>query len=288
MRFAIFKIAPRQPTDVLLDISLLEKHFCSCLNDDLETFTSTLEQIQTQHASLNLLQPSAVLAAFEQQPQILKYCLSHGASLDESLQKAIKTPINASIVPIRSTQPRAWSIPFLGALYELDWDNIRSSRKALGRWLQEDFSPEVVAWFFDHGAEAAPDFFEYMSHVPVPAANIHDFLERTSIASFKYSGVLQRAAGRRETDVVKLLLDAGADINEGPVGGDEREPGSGPAIEEAVEGRHVETAKLLLERGADTRGLYRITYSDESRTIAGRQDGEMAKLLRMYGPLSPN
>lgn len=292
MGFTISKIGQRPLTDVLLDTSIFEKHFCSCLTDDLETFTSTLEEIKTQDPSLSLVQPSAVLAAYEQQPRVLMYCLSHGASLEQSVQKAIKTPINPSIVPIRSTQPRAWSIPFLDALYELDWDNIRSSRKALGRWLQESFSPEVLAWFFDHGAEVTPDFFEHMSHFPVPAVTVQDFLERSSIASFKYSGVLQRAAGRSETDVVKLLLDAGADINAGPFGGDEREPRSGPAIKEAVKRRHVETAKLLLERGADTQALYHITYSEEPRTIAGRQDCDMAALLRMYGRMnghpSPN
>jgi hypothetical protein len=274
---------------VPLDTSTLEKHFCSCLADDLETFILTLEEIRKQYPSLNFIQSSAVLAAYEQQPRIFKYCLDHGASLDHNLNKAIETPIASSSVPFRFDQSREWSIPFLEALYEVDWQRIQSSRKALSECLvsSDRFSPEIVAWFFDHGAEIAPDFFKNMPCVVVSAAVVQNFLGKHSIDHFKHSGFLQHAAGVGATDVVKLLLDAGADINEGPVGRDEREPGPGPALEDAVKGKHVETAKLLLERGADTRGLYCPTYSDEPRTIAGRQDGEMAALLRMYEPRLP-
>ena len=282
VRFTISRRVLNQPTDVLADTSILEKHFCSCLVDDLETFTSTLEEIRRQHPSLNFIQPSTALAAYGQQPRIFKYCLSHGASLDQNVEKAIKTPINPSIVPIHPTQPREWSIPFLDALYEVDWERIQSSRKALGNWLQPGFSPEVMAWFFDHGAEIGPDFFTHMSHFPVPAATVQHLLERTGVARFKHSGVLQRAAGRGETNVVKLLLDAGADINEGPFGSDGREGGPWNAIFEAVKGQHVGTTRLLLDCGADTRLLHATYYSSAPRTLAGRQEGEMDELLSLY------
>lgn len=280
--FTISGRVSKHPAKVLADTSILEKHFCSCLVDDLETFTSTFEEIQKQHPSLDFIQPSTALAAYEQQPLIFKYCLSHGASLDQSVEKAIRTPINPSVVPIRLTQPREWSIPFLDALYEVDWDRIQSSRKALSSWLQPRFSPEVRAWFFDHGADIEPDFFTHMSHFPIPAATVQDLLERTGIAHFNHSGVLQRAAGRGETDVVKLLLDAGAAINEGPFGGDGREGGPSNAIFEAVKGQHVETTRLLLNRGAETSSLYNTYYSSAPRTLAGRQVGEMAELLSLY------
>jgi hypothetical protein len=280
-----FKMSRRisnQLTDVLADTSILERHFYSCLIDDLETFTTTLEEIQKQHPSLNFIQPSTALAAYEQQPLIFKYCLSHGASLDQSVEKAIRTPINPSVVPLRLTQPREWSIPFLDALYEIDWERIQSSRKALGNWLQPRFSPEVIAWFFDHGAEIGPGFFTHMSHFPVPAATVQDLLERTGIAHFRHSGVLQRAAGRGETDVVKILLDAGAAINEGPFGSDGRESGPRNAIFEAVKGQHIETTRLLLNRGAETRLLYATYYSSAPRTLAGRQVGDMDELLSLH------
>ena len=117
--------------------------------------------------------------------------MSHGARLDQSVEMAIRTPINPSVVPLRLTQPREWSIPFLNALYEVDWERIQSSRKALGNWLQPGFSPEVTAWFFDHSAEIGPDFFTHMSHFPVPAATVQDLLERASVVHFKHSDVLQ-------------------------------------------------------------------------------------------------
>jgi hypothetical protein len=278
-----------QMTNVHADTSLLEKHFCSCLNDDLETFTSTLEQIRTQHPSLNFLQLSTILAAYHQQPHIFKYCLGLGASLDPSVQKAITTS-HPLIIPFSSiearkwgvpamipTDLRQWSLPFLEALYSINWERIRSSRKALGIRLSFRASPEVIIWLFDHGAEIGPDFFAHMSNFAVPAATVQLLLERTSIAFFRSSGVLERAAGRGETDVVRILLDAGADINAGPFGGDEREAGAGPALLEAVKGQHVETARLLLERGADMRRIYSWHPFRQPKTSV-----EMEELLSLY------
>ena len=236
-----------------------------------------------QHLSLDFIQPAAVLAAYEQQPRIFKYCLENGAVRDHHVEKAINTATNASVIPIRATQPREWTIAFLEALYEINWGEIRTSRKALVGRLSFRFSPEVRAWFFDHGAEIGPDFFSHMSHFSVPVATVQDLLERSSIAHFKYSGVLQCAARRGETDVVKLLLDSGADIDEGPFGSDGRESGPSTALFEAVKGQHVDTAKLLLERGADIKSLYSIYYTDEPRTLSGRQEGAMGELLRRHG-----
>ncbi len=67
-----------------------------------------------------------------------------------------------------------------------------------------------------------------------------------------YSGLpLRNAAARGHMEVVRLLLDRGANINEpepriAPFGG---------ALHSAVGGRHFEIARLLLERGADAAAM---------------------------------
>lgn len=171
------------------------------------------------------------------------------------------------------TELRQWSLPFLEALYSIDWKSIQSSRKALGKRLSYRASPEVITWLFDHGAEIGPDFFAHMSNFAILVATIQLLLEHTSIALFRRSGVLQHAAGRGESDVVRLLLDAGANVNEdGAVGGDEREPGPRTALYEAVKGKHIETARFLLDRGANMRCPYswhpfrQVTTSVEMRS----------------------
>jgi ankyrin repeat protein len=58
--------------------------------------------------------------------------------------------------------------------------------------------------------------------------------------------VLQAAAARGDTEMVRILLENGSNINEPPYG-----PGGATALQAAVESECVETVRFLLEHGAD-------------------------------------
>jgi ankyrin repeat protein len=85
-----------------------------------------------------------------------------------------------------------------------------------------------------------------------------------------------------ETEIVRLLLENGADVNGSAGIDDEREQGPWNANLEAVQAGHVETAKLLLERGADPRRLAAISSYPPQRTLADLHVGAMALLLQEH------
>ncbi len=89
-----------------------------------------------------------------------------------------------------------------------------------------------------------------------------------------YCNALQAAAEEGNPEIVKLLLERGADINQaGPLGN---------ALSRAAEEGHLKTVELLLERGADVNaqgGYYGSALHAAARD--GRQ--EMVNLLLEYG-----
>ena len=72
-------------------------------------------------------------------------------------------------------------------------------------------------------------------------------------------GLFQYAAGRGDVEQVKIMVDAGMNVNQVPPGsGDIRERGASRALWMAVDAQgsdyrneHLEVARFLLEKGAD-------------------------------------
>ena len=89
---------------------------------------------------------------------------------------------------------------------------------------------------------------------------------------------LVAAAGRGQLDVVRSLLEAGADPNEP----EERNAPHGRALYSAVYNRHYEVAKLLLEHGANPN--QEVESSADAPSIAiMNSDTRMIQLLASYG-----
>jgi ankyrin repeat protein len=92
------------------------------------------------------------------------------------------------------------------------------------------------------------------------------------------SSALVLAADRGQLDVVRSLLDAGADPNEP----EERNAPHGRALYSAVYNRHFEVAKLLLERGANPN--QEVESSADAPSIAiMNSDTRMIELLVAHG-----
>ena len=95
---------------------------------------------------------------------------------------------------------------------------------------------------------------------------------------------LAMAAGKGHTRIVEKLLDLGADPNR-----PEENAPRGGALFEASAGNHLETARLLLERGADASAG--VDSSGTCLTIVearhGDQAGQMQELLHEHGAVMP-
>ena len=95
---------------------------------------------------------------------------------------------------------------------------------------------------------------------------------------------LAYAAGRGHTRIVGKLLDLGADTNL-----PEENAPRGGALFSACSGNHLETAKLLLERGADPNA--EVDSSGSCLTIVEYNHGEkgcrLQALLREHGAVTP-
>jgi hypothetical protein len=120
--------------------------------------------------------------------------------------------------------------------------------------------PDCTRWWIEHGGYTATarGFFEYPEGWP-GAATFQILLDHFGINWFTDSGTLQLAVKNRDFETVKMLVDAGADVNESVTDWqtDVREYGKGPlkALQEAVFAKSEEMIWYLVEHGARTTRL---------------------------------
>ena len=86
------------------------------------------------------------------------------------------------------------------------------------------------------------------------------------------------AAGQGYTDIVRLLLEHGADPN-----APEYNAPRGHALYEAVAGDHLETVKLLLKRGADPNAPVESSGNPLTQALGRHKNEEMINLLYQHG-----
>jgi hypothetical protein len=90
----------------------------------------------------------------------------------------------------------------------------------------------------------------FMAALEGNANNVSAYLQRrASLQAVSTFPVLGMVAEKGYTEVARILLDAGADVNEGVEGT------LFPPLILAVRSGHVQVARLLLERGADVKAL---------------------------------
>jgi ankyrin repeat protein len=211
----------------------------------------------------------AILAAFEQHPELAEMCPADGRTM---LHQAAGT----------------------GALRWMKWlldrgaDVNRKSRQGwtpleyaatgqLGPWVFDiEKFERTAALLLEHGAQ--------LGLLSAAALGRWDYLVQCSKQELEGKGVLEAAVRGNRPEVLRRLLDLGLDVDErtqvGPVA-EQAWSAGGPLFQAVVQNR-IELARLLLERGADPNANVWTAGSPTYRAYANR-DAEMIALMNRYG-----
>ena len=238
---AIREAALNSPSKHPETVAHLESLFLTTLKDDASTFDSLVSK--TSNAQPVPLQALTTFAALHSDAQVLRSCLQKGASLSDR-----NTCIALEFAPRGSA--------LLDVLYEYDWKDIRTSRLAFNRMVQWSLhtGPEELSWFISKGAKIDKEVIRHAAHgTPVKAACIALLLSRFGVDLFRGTRLLQSAAKRGRNESVKILLDAGVNVDELVPPSPTHEDGEAEltALYEAVYKHHEDTVRLLLQYGAD-------------------------------------
>jgi ankyrin repeat protein len=185
-------------------------------------------------------------AARQDQVNIVKYCLDHGAVVHPDVMRVLL--INRA----RETYILLLETNAVDVNYYIPWwgdmlSNV-ARRNDLG-WAQ---------LCLDRGADPNQNLVDEHQSILAAVAELAS-VEMAALlirygARVKGSGAIVMAAEEGKLDVVRLLLDKGADINEIGIEHptDPRfQEDMGSALHRAVEGGHEEVVRFLLDQGAD-------------------------------------
>ncbi|WPG99598.1 putative ankyrin repeat-containing domain superfamily [Acrodontium crateriforme] len=223
------------------DGNTLQRLYDSAFTGNFPVF----QQLVTELSDLGIPIPFQQLATTCIHPEqvndtILRYCLQNGASLDEfSTLQAVQS----------LEQPPQ---PILDVLNDYHWEGLHDPhRQRLQKAFRED--PGDLVRLMDKGAIVSREFLQYEAQIALgfDAACIKVLLERLGVLHFETTGILQRAAAIGARDTVRLLLDAGADVNE-RIPASTSVPTRAPstALLAAVECGEPDIVSLLLNSGA--------------------------------------
>lgn len=182
----------------------LERLFASALEDDVTTVRTIVSQL-TRAAGLQAPVPAvATFAALHGHVKVLRLCIQIGASLEDrntcmALEYAARGPA------------------LLDLLYEHDWRGMRGSKQSFNRMLEWSLHTraEELLWFLGRGAKVDKDVIRRaVCGTPVRAACIEVLLQHFGVDLFKGTRLLQSAAKRGCNALVKLLLEAGVEVDD--------------------------------------------------------------------------
>jgi hypothetical protein len=227
----------------LEDTTSLESLFQSCSTGDLDIIDQQFSELQNNtQLQRSLLQPLATLATEKGHAQVLQFFLDKGASFDRYVDEAV------------SSGYREGGIELFEILHAQNWKNIKRSSRALAKFANQEVTAEddtLLKWLVEHGAKvsrnAVKEAARYCHSVPI-MRRLLNLNHGAAIAP----GALSQAASIGDIDLVRLLLDHGANV-EATISETEmdiREGGPYSPLYEAVKSGHLEVAKVLLEHGA--------------------------------------
>lgn len=182
----------------------LEKLFASTLVDDVTTVQTIVKHL-TEAAGLRPpVQAIATFAALHSDVEVLRLCLRIGASLEDR---------NTSM----ALEYAARGPALLDLLYEYNWRGMREYTQPFNRMLEWSLhtGPEELLWFLNRGVRVDKEIIRRAVYgPPVKVACIEVLLQHFGVDLFKGTRLLQSAAKRGCNDIVKLLLEAGVDVDD--------------------------------------------------------------------------
>jgi hypothetical protein len=183
--------------------------------------------------------------------QLLRVCFENGFAADD---------YNRSEHLLSSCVRNKPSTEWLDVLYDFDYRQWRTNSQQLGEWRTWRhvlfMGADCTRWWLAHGGRTprARSLFEYSEKHWPGAPTIRILFDQFGIDWFKDSGTLQLAAENQDIETVKMLVEAGADVNEEVTDWhvDYREGGKGPlpALHMAVYAKSEEVIRYLAEHGA--------------------------------------
>lgn len=182
----------------------LETLFASALADDAIAVQTIASHMATASSQTQLIQAVATFAALHSDVNVLRLCTQMGASLDDR---------NTSM----ALEYAARGPALLDLLYEKNWRYMKESTHSFNRMLEWSLHTgyQELVWFLDHGAKIDKDIIRRAVYgAPVKVTCIEVLLHRYGVDLFKGTRLLQSAAKRGCNDLVRLLLDAGVEVDD--------------------------------------------------------------------------
>jgi hypothetical protein len=220
-------------------------------------FQGNISALRTQldpstAASEYYLRPLVQIALIEGNAQLLRLCYEEGYLPTDYFDLLHLLSRRCDHNP---------STAWLDVLYEHDYRQWRTDPQQLGQthtWRYISWmGPDCIRWWLNHGGHVskAQGLFEFAGRGRWPGhASIRVLLDHFGIEWFENSGTLQFAVQARDLDTVRMMVEAGADVNERVEDWqtDIREHPLGPlpALQTALYAKSEEALRYLVEHGA--------------------------------------